>query len=98
MPGAEDAGWAGGAGVEHGVVGKSQVAGIDLRKEFFMPRGDGTGPPGAGRGGGRMGGPFAAGPGGQCMCPHCGYRVPHGQGEPCNQKVCPKCGTRMTRG
>jgi len=64
-----------------------------------MPQGDGTGPPqGGGWGRGRMGGPFAAGPGGVCVCPKCGHREAHRRGEPCNQKSCTKCGTRMTRG
>jgi hypothetical protein len=73
-----------------------------------MPRGDGTGPtgqgPGTGRGmgrgqgRGRMGGPFAAGPGGNCVCPKCGATVAHVAGQPCNAKSCPKCGTKMTRG
>jgi hypothetical protein len=49
------------------------------------------------RGRGRMGGPFAAGPGGNCVCPKCGATVPHVAGQPCNQRDCPKCGTRMTR-
>jgi len=74
-----------------------------------MPRGDGTGPggqgPGSGRGmgqgqgqgRGRMGGPFAAGPGGNCACPKCGHQTPHVVGQPCNQRDCPKCGTKMTR-
>ena len=74
-----------------------------------MPRGDGTGPggqgPGSGRGmgrgkgqgRGRMGGPFAAGPGGNCVCPSCGQAVPHVAGQPCNAISCPKCGTPMTR-
>ena len=72
-----------------------------------MPRGDGTGPtgqgPGTGRGmgrgqgRGRMGGPFAAGPGGNCVCPNCGAAVVHAAGQPCNAKSCPKCGTKMTR-
>jgi len=52
---------------------------------------------GGGRGRGRMGG-FAAGPGGSCMCPSCGYRTPHVIGTPCYQQTCPKCGSRMTRG
>jgi hypothetical protein len=74
-----------------------------------MPRGDGTGPtgkgPGMGRGmgrgqgqgRGRMGGPFAAGPGGSCVCPNCGATVAHVVGQPCNQSSCQKCGTKMTR-
>ena len=51
-----------------------------------------------GRARGRMGGPFGAGPGGQCVCPSCGYKTLHSPGEPCNQTACPKCGTMMTRG
>lgn len=64
-----------------------------------MPKGDSTGPVGSrGRGRGKMGGPFAAGPGGNCICPKCGYKEPHMAGQPCNQKICPKCGMQMTRG
>lgn len=74
-----------------------------------MPGGDGTGPsgqgPGTGRGRragrgqggrGRMGG-FAAGPGGQCVCPSCGHKVAHQAGVPCTDRKCPKCGAAMTR-
>ena len=62
-----------------------------------MPRGDGTGPGGNinGKGQGR-GGRFS-GPGGLCVCPGCGEKVKHIQGQPCNQQKCPKCGTMMTR-
>jgi len=50
------------------------------------------------RGGrGRMGGPNAGGPGGNCICPNCHYREPHVVGAPCANKKCPKCGARMTR-
>jgi len=52
---------------------------------------------GGGRGRGRMGG-FAAGPGGSCVCPRCGYSTSHVIGTPCYQQTCPKCGSRMTRG
>jgi len=66
-----------------------------------MPRGDGTGPIGGGggrgQGRGRMGGPFAAGPGGLCICPKCNTTVPHNPGQPCSQMVCPKCGMQMTK-
>jgi len=73
--------------------------------EYSMPRKDGTGPVGAGRGIGRgqgqgrgLGrGGFNAGPGGNCVCPSCGHKEPHVLGEPCNKKECPKCGNLMTR-
>jgi predicted DNA-binding protein (UPF0251 family) len=54
---------------------------------------------GLGRGSqGRMGGRAAAGPGGSCVCPKCGYKAPHQVGVPCYKAKCPKCGTLMTRG
>ena len=74
-----------------------------------MPRGDGTGPlgqgtgtgrgigRGQGQGKGRMAGPFAAGPGGNCVCPSCGATVAHVAGQPCNTRNCPECGKKMTR-
>ena len=46
---------------------------------------------------GRMGG-SAAGPGGVCKCPKCGYEEPQVRGVPCTSKKCPKCKTLMTRG
>lgn len=59
-------------------------------------RGSGGGR-GGGAGRGRMGGPYAAGPGGDCVCPNCGNRVPHQVGVPCYNRSCPKCGTIMVR-
>jgi hypothetical protein len=44
-----------------------------------------------------MGGPFTAGPGGNCLCLSCGRQVPHVAGQPCNQRSCPECGATMTR-
>jgi len=68
-----------------------------------MPGGDRTGPIGPGRGrglgrAGRGGGPYAAGPGGDCICPKCGETLPHIVGQPCNQRKCPKCDTVLQRG
>lgn len=49
------------------------------------------------RGRGRMGGPLAAGPEGNCVCPNCGHKEKHERGIPCNKKKCPECGNLMTR-
>ena len=63
-----------------------------------MGRGGGQGSGrGVRRGPGRMGGSKAAGPGGMCVCPNCGHKVPHQVGTPCYDVKCPKCGTLMTR-
>lgn len=59
--------------------------------------GSGQGRGGGGRRLGRMGGPEAAGPTGNCFCLQCGHREPHERGTPCYHKVCPKCGGRMGR-
>lgn len=72
-----------------------------------MPGGDGTGPlgrgPGSGRGfgngRGRLGGNRpGSGPGGDCLCPGCGNRVPHQRQTPCFSMRCPKCGVKMMKG
>ena len=60
-------------------------------------QGRGQGGRGQGKGVGRMGGPFAAGPGGFCVCPECGNKIEHVAGKPCNQQKCTKCGAQMTR-
>jgi len=89
--------------VKFGVLGEGR-GGIE------MPFGDGTGPSGQGLGRGRgmgmgRGGGRGykganrpgAGPGGFCICPSCGTKVPHQAGVPCNSVNCPKCGARMMR-
>jgi len=72
-----------------------------------MPARDGRGPIGqsfsnlngasAGVGRGQMGG-VGAGPGGDCVCPKCGAKVPHQVGVPCTSVTCPKCNAIMIRG
>jgi len=76
--------------------------------EGVMARGFGMGA-GRGRGGGQrggqgrahgaggIGGGFAAGLGGFCVCSKCGEKAPHTTGQPCLRMTCPKCGGPMTR-
>ena len=45
---------------------------------------------------GRMG-RDAQGAGGFCVCPKCGYKVPHTTAQPCDETKCPKCGATMAR-
>jgi hypothetical protein len=55
---------------------------------------------GAGQGGGRGrggGNKPGSGPGGNCICPKCGKRIPHTVGYRCFDQTCPACGTRMVR-
>lgn len=59
--------------------------------------GGGQGRGQSGRRSGRGGGPLAAGPDGQCVCPQCGHREPHQRGVPCFERTCPQCGAKMTR-
>lgn len=87
-------------------VSEALVKGYAIKVEggdFVMPRGFGQGL-GRGRasvggGRGRMGGPFAAGPGGMCVCtnPKCNHEVTHQAGVPCYQQKCPRCGATMVR-
>jgi hypothetical protein len=37
------------------------------------------------------------GPGGFCVCPKCGERVPHEPGIPCREATCPSCGSPLVR-
>ena len=56
--------------------------------------GRGQGGGGRGRGGGTRPG---SGPGGNCICPKCGYKQPHQVGQRCMDIACPQCGTRMVK-
>jgi len=60
-----------------------------------MPKRGGGGFGRCGRRG--LGGGFARGPGGKCICPNCGYQDFHELGVPCYTRKCPKCETPMTR-
>lgn len=91
----------------HKKIAQALVTGKAIKVEggeVLMPRGRGLGQGvglgrGRGVGRGRMGGPFAAGPGGTCLCtnPECKNEVAHVAGQPCYQTKCPKCGSPMIR-
>ena len=50
------------------------------------------------RGSGRnQGNRMGAGPGGNCICPKCGYEKAHIRNIPCFVEKCHKCGARMVR-
>jgi cation diffusion facilitator family transporter len=38
------------------------------------------------------------GPGGDCVCPKCGYKIFHEKGNPCSNLLCPKCQINLDRG
>jgi len=53
--------------------------------------------PGLGRRRYQAGDKPGSGPGGNCICPSCGYKTPHSRSSPCNQIKCPNCGNVLTR-
>lgn len=71
--------------------GRGMGQGAGRGQEAGKGRGQG------GRGLGHMGGPLAAGPAGNCVCPQCGHTEPHQAGVPCTGLKCPKCSSVMTR-
>jgi len=70
---------------------------MNERKRNRMGRVGGSRQSQGSQGAGRMGGLFAAGPTGYCVCPQCGQREIHKRGVPCILMKCSKCGTLMTR-
>lgn len=54
----------------------------------------GGGARGIGRGDGSKPG---SGPSGNCVCPKCGYKMPHSVGQRCIDLICPQCGIKMVR-
>lgn len=65
-----------------------------IRRNEIQARGRGGG---MGRGGRGRNGGFAGGPGGACVCPRCGKKMPHEIGTPCTGMTCPDCGVPLVR-
>lgn len=80
-------------------------SGVIMFDRLFRGRAGGGQGRGAGRGGRGQGSGLGrgsgtkpgSGPGGACVCPSCGERVPHQVGQRCLDISCPKCGTKMVR-
>jgi len=71
---------------------------MDRQREQRQGGQQGTGRnqhPGHGGRGRNQGGAF--GPGGACVCVHCGTQEPHVTGTKCTTLSCPKCGHPMVR-
>jgi len=75
-------------------IGRRQLAMLQSIDQFGRPRVRRAFSQGIGR---NLGDKPGAGPGGNCVCPNCGAKVPHTVNQPCNEIDCPKCGTKMTR-
>ena len=83
----------------HQKIAKALILGRAIKMEggeIMMPRPRRRS---AGGGRGRMGGPYAAGPGGACVCtnPECKNEVPHKVGVSCYEMKCEKCSSPMVR-
>lgn len=74
-------------------LGQGSRIGAGRGRERGLGMGAGRG---RGRGRGGMGG-VAAGPGGTCLCPDCGFQASHQLGQPCYQLKCPRCGSPLRR-
>ena len=85
--------------VAGGLVGGKaiKIEGGDYKMALGFGRGGGFGRGRSGRG--RMGGGFAAGSGGACVCtnPDCQHEAVHQASVPCYQMKCSKCGSPMIR-
>jgi len=77
--------------------GEIKMPNIKRGKGAGVGRGRGRGQVGGGKG--SMGGQFAAGPGGKCVCtnPDCKHEIVHQTGVPCYQLKCPECDSSMIR-
>ena len=66
-----------------------------LRRGFGIGRGFGW--QRRGRFKGEIKGAAGRGPSGYCVCPKCGYKIPHQRGVPCSTLQCPNCKINLQR-
>ena len=75
-----------------------QIKSHDVETGFYKPAfGRGYGWQRRGRFKGEVKEAIGQGPGGYCVCPKCGYKVPHQRGIPCSTLQCPNCKINLER-
>jgi cation diffusion facilitator family transporter len=75
-----------------------QIKSLDLSTSFFQPAyGRGFGWQRKGKFREKIEKAAGRGPDGDCVCPKCGYKIPHQRGIPCSSIKCPKCDINLER-
>jgi len=75
-----------------------QIKSHEVETGFYKPAfGRGFGWQRRGRFRGEIETAKGGGPGGYCVCPKCGYKIPHQRGIPCSTLECPKCKINLVR-
>jgi len=75
-----------------------QIKSHEVETGFYRPSfGRGFGWQRRGRFKEKTGGGLGLGPGGDCVCPKCGYKIPHQRGVPCASLQCPNCKVSLER-
>ncbi len=75
-----------------------QIKSHEIETGFYKPAfGRGFGWQKKGRFKGKVSGAVGKGPGGECVCPKCGYKIPHQPGIPCSTLKCPNCKINLQR-
>jgi len=75
-----------------------QIKSHEMETNFYKPTfGKGFGWQRRGRFEGKTEGARGRGPEGYCICPKCGYKIPHERGTPCSTLQCPNCKINLTR-
>jgi cation diffusion facilitator family transporter len=75
-----------------------QIKSHEISTGFYKPTfGRGYGWQRRGRFKGEVKEAIGQGPDGYCVCPKCGYKIPHERGVPCSTLKCPKCKTPLER-
>ena len=75
-----------------------QIKSHDTETGFYKPAfGQGLGWQRQGRFKDKMEEAVGKGPDGYCVCPKCGYTIPHQRGTPCSSLKCPECNINLER-